>query len=317
MPPSDPDTSAGNHSEPKTETCAPTAELKPTVAKPQINKIPSVPCNTSGSKNFASTIKKSVAPKNVIIEERSCPSPPSGNKQSGKRQAPVPPKPQQEDNSSKKKSANGLKRLNGMIGEMIIAEEEEEDRPQSPSPDYSNSPSPMPSPPPPNNCHRTHHHTHNHRSPTKQIGVDMQSLESFRLKNPPKASAKPPNVYFNNPTAVQTNNRANVRMDAYTTNNSNNGGDEEIAHALLTKCHLAGDEKSNGIGGCSGGNGQGKISITIESTATGGGKNGRNCHSYNPGMKPNGGILKMSNGNANFPVAQNGGTKTISFGGKF
>ncbi|CAL8078666.1 unnamed protein product [Orchesella dallaii] len=52
---------------------------------------------------------------------------------------------------------------------------------ESPSPDYSNSPSPSPSPP---------------RIRSSPMGVDMESLESFRLKSP-KNVQKPLPFYFN------------------------------------------------------------------------------------------------------------------------
>jgi len=172
----------------------------PPMPNPKIMKAPSIPAVAS------------LPGKPVIIEEKSS----SSNKSEGqmkpsplrsKAQAPPPPPPQRSmlgDNtittngmkppgnsnntnqgSSLKHSASNVssshtKHHVNQTESMNNTNQQLAERPESPSPDYSNSPSPTPSPP---------------RKP-KHVGVDMQSLESFRLRDPPRGSRKPPPVYF-------------------------------------------------------------------------------------------------------------------------
>lgn len=115
--------------------------------------------------------------KTVIIEERNGHASPTAMEEVPKRstnlqqpKSPPPPSPQQQQQQQQQNQQESHTPATHI-------------RPESPSPDYSNSPSPSPSPP-------------RIRSPPMG-GVDMESLESFRLKNPPKNVTKPPPFYFN------------------------------------------------------------------------------------------------------------------------
>jgi len=85
---------------------------------------------------------------------------------------------------------------------------------------------------------------------------------------------------------------------------------KELENALA-RCNLTPTEIS--------GNGQGKVTIVLEESYS---NNSSHCHLQNSnnnrtnGMKPNGGILKMSNGHHN-GNGNNATPKTISFGGKY
>ncbi|CAL8078650.1 unnamed protein product [Orchesella dallaii] len=224
-------------------------------------------------------------------------------------------------------------------------------RPESPSPDYSNSPSPSPSPP---------------RIRSPPMGVDMESLESFRLKNPPKNVQKPPPFYFNesaknggpgpNGPGPKTPHYGGmddkkVRMSAYPSAYNrpepgkfgfigkgsgghpvpaalNGAKTEVILHReledALSRCNLNNsnprDTPNNPANG--------KLTILVgtngvhnqcqnQSVQNGGnycnGKctsNGKTASQANG--KPNGGILKMSNGSSS-----SSSNKTISFGGRY
>lgn len=276
--------------------------------------------------------------KTVIIEERSCNSPSVAEEVSKRSvqpvqaKSPIPPHQQQQDMTAHEQNP----------GSPSV-----EVRPESPSPDYSNSPSPSPSPP-------------RVRSP----GVDMESLESFRLKNPPKNVQKPPPFYFNESAmkaaaaaaaaakgqASKPNGHYNgnapddkmVRMAAYPSAYSrpdparlgflgNGGGGkgpappvpngvkaEVILHReledALSRCNMnTCNNPSNAKMMVHHNQNQNAIIQNSSNFCNGKCTSNGNKTANQVNGKPNGGILKMSNGSG-------GGTssnKTISFGGRY
>ncbi|XP_021948279.2 uncharacterized protein LOC110845998 [Folsomia candida] len=166
--------------------------------------------NPTTKKAPAPPIPTLIQPKRVIIEERSGGSNSAGNRPitttttsttNNKGKAPPPPQ------------------RGGSV------------RPESPSPDYSNSPSPTP----------TRHHNNAGNKPRTLSGVDMQSLESFRLKDPPRSPKKPPPVYFphgnNNPMMKQQHHNqqtVQVHMSSSSSNfvEGNNAKNEALSGIL-------------------------------------------------------------------------------------
>lgn len=284
--------------------------------------------------------------KTVIIEERnghSSPTVDEASKRSSNRSpnkpSPTPPHHQHHQ-------------------EPVIREQETRSpvvvpvRPESPSPDYSNSPSPSPSPP-------------RIRSPHNMSGVDMESLESFRLKNPPKNVQKPPPFYFNE-AAMQMQNAAAkaqaqahynatgvidekmVRMAAYPSAYTrpepsrlgflgngkgpappvpNGVKAEVILHReledALSRCNINSCNGSRDPGNAKimmAANGAHHNQCQTQSVVQNGSSycNGKCTSNGNKtgnqaNGKPNGGILKMSNGGG----GGSSSNKTISFGGRY